>query len=606
MRGLIERRRKALRSYLLLLSRAPRATVAAALLVQTVAGLSAPLVIIGMGVALDAALSGIGRLWVGVVLCGIGLVLQQSLAPVQVWTGEEVMRAVDRYASRRLMGSAGGTVNLRLLEQPAVVADVRDASESLAQASFTPGGACAGSLGLVSRYVTLAGAVVLLALVTSPLIGLLGFAVALVNRLGQTIGFSQWSAVIRRRAPSRRRLNYLRQLATDPVLARDVRKLRLSGWIEDRYRSEARRYLGPLWWARRRLLGRRFVGYAAATLILGTVLLWLGSRDLMADGVSAGQLAIMLQAVAVCVLFGVIFPESDTKMQYGLSAWDAIERVETALATSTAACEPVAAPDRTGATRDGQAAVALLGVGFEYRPGTPVLDGVDLVLPAGRSTAVVGVNGAGKSTLVKIAAGFYRPTSGRVVVDGVELTPSGVSGWQRQIAVLYQDYLTYQLSFRENVTMQSVSPGSDDQLVESCLDEVGLASVLDRCPAGIDTPLSRLMVGGTDLSGGQWQRLALARALYAVRTGARLLVLDEPTSQMDARGEAEFYERFLEMTRGVTTLVISHRFSSVRRADSIAVLDGGVITEHGDHEQLVRLGGTYARMFTAQAERYGR
>jgi ATP-binding cassette subfamily B protein len=167
-----------------------------------------------------------------------------------------------------------------------------------------------------------------------------------------------------------------------------------------------------------------------------------------------------------------------------------------------------------------------------------------------------------------------------------------------------QDYLQYELTVRQNVAMQAPDDGDDDAGMVQVLRDVGLGAAFDALPLGLDTPLSRLLPGGTDLSGGQWQRLALARALYAVRHGARVLVLDEPTSQMDARGEAEFYTNFLELTRGITTLVISHRFSSVRQADTIAVLAGGVITELGSHSELIHTGGDYSRMYAAQSSRY--
>jgi ATP-binding cassette subfamily B protein len=298
-------------------------------------------------------------------------------------------------------------------------------------------------------------------------------------------------------------------------------------------------------------------------------------------------------------------------MQYGLIAWNALRGVERALTTADATLQAAStkqsttAPPAATSEKAVPADVRLEGLTFSYSATTPVLRGVDLALPAGRSTALVGINGAGKSTLVKLLAGYYQPLTGQTLIDGVSLNPSQAREWQRSIAILFQDYMPYQLSLRDNVVMQSPQDQADDELVASALHHAGLGEVLSRLDQGLDTPMSRLSPGGTDLSGGQWQRLALARAIYAVRTGSRLLVMDEPTSQMDARGEAEFYQRFLDLTNGVTTLVISHRFSSVRRADRIAVLDGGVITELGNHDELTHAGGTYARMFAAQADRYG-
>ncbi len=157
---------------------------------------------------------------------------------------------------------------------------------------------------------------------------------------------------------------------------------------------------------------------------------------------------------------------------------------------------------------------------------------------------------------------------------------------------------------RDNVAMSAIEHRDDDDGIVQELERVGLADLVASLPERLDTPLTRAVPGGRELSGGQWQRVALARALFAVRHGASVLVLDEPTAQLDARGEAEFYDTFLDLTRGVTMLVISHRFSSVRRADRIVVLDAGRVAEAGTHEELVAHGGTYAEMFAVQARRF--
>ncbi|MFT4110632.1 ABC transporter ATP-binding protein [Propionicimonas sp.] len=601
MRTVLRRRWHSFVQYRTFLGWVPAWLLAGVVMLHVVAGLAVPAVLWGMGLAVDAATRSGEGLAFALLLCGVGLVLQQGLAPAQVWASAEVSQRVDARVSSALVETCDRS-GLRALEDDLVVSRVRDVSESLSSRWDTPGEATGGALALVSRYVTLAASVGLLGWVAGWWVGLLGLVIALVNRLGQTFALSVWSTVNRRRAPNRRRMSYLRELATDPLLAREVRKLRLHGWLAQRYRWEARRHLAPLWYARRTVLGWRFVGYSVVSLALGGLLLWLGVAHLSGQGpVSAGQLTVLIQACVVCVLFGVMFPESDIRMLYGLAPWDSLRAV-----ADTLAVEPRAPlPASPAVPPSAPAAVRVDGVRFGYLPGLDVLAGVDLDLPAGTSTALVGVNGAGKSTLVKLLAGYYSPDTGEVRVDGAPLASTAGRVWQGGIAVLFQDYLTYQLSLRENVVMQSARNSVDDQVVVACLEQVGLAPVVARLERGLDTPLSRLLPGGTELSGGQWQRLALARALYAVRTGARLLVMDEPTSQLDARGEAEFYRQFLELTEGVTTLVISHRFSSVRRADRIAVLDGGVITERGSHDELLAAGGTYARMFTAQAARYG-
>jgi ATP-binding cassette subfamily B protein len=167
--------------------------------------------------------------------------------------------------------------------------------------------------------------------------------------------------------------------------------------------------------------------------------------------------------------------------------------------------------------------------------------------------------------------------------------------------VVYQDYTRYPLSAEENVALNLLGDPVDERALHQAADRAGATAVIEKLPNGWRTVLSPQYEGGQDLSGGQWQRIALARALYAIARGATVLVLDEPTAQLDVRAEAAFYDRFLEITQGVTSIVISHRFSTVRRADRIAVLDGGRITEVGSHSELLALEGTYADLFTKQA-----
>jgi len=241
------------------------------------------------------------------------------------------------------------------------------------------------------------------------------------------------------------------------------------------------------------------------------------------------------------------------------------------------------------------------GVRFAY-PGSAgaVFDGLDVTLPAGRSTAIVGPNGAGKTTLVKLLAGLHQPSGGRVAVDGNDVAELDQTAWQRQVAVVFQDFNRYPLTAAENVALGSPQHGADRDGIEAAAEAAGALGFVEALPDGWQTVLAPDL-GGVELSGGQWQRLALARALFAVRHGARILVLDEPTSWLDVRGEAAFYERFLEITRGLTTVVISHRFSTVRLADHIYVVEGGRVAEEGSHDELVARGGTYARMFALQS-----
>jgi ABC-type multidrug transport system fused ATPase/permease subunit len=224
-----------------------------------------------------------------------------------------------------------------------------------------------------------------------------------------------------------------------------------------------------------------------------------------------------------------------------------------------------------------------------------VLDGFDLTIPAGSSLAIVGQNGAGKTTLAKLLCRLYDPLHGSIEIDGVDLKEFDLESWRRRLTAVFQDFIRFELPLRDNVA----PAGAPDEIIRASLLQAGATNLAD-----LDTPLAKRYKGGTDLSGGQWQRIALARALCAVKLGAGVVLLDEPTAQLDVRGEAEIFNRILEATRRTTTILISHRFSTVRHADRICVLEHGRVVELGTHDELMVLGGRYATMFNLQASRF--
>ena len=331
-------------------------------------------------------------------------------------------------------------------------------------------------------------------------------------------------------------------------------------------------------------------GYALA--------IWTISDAARTHAIGPRSLAIMLPMLAITAAAGNVSMDDITLAWtlFGLPDADRLEQDLRPPSELDGARDPGEAP---------QAAVRFEGVRFRYPTGTSdVLAGVDLELAAGTSTALVGVNGAGKSTLVSLLARLRDPVGGRITVDGTDIRTLDPGAWQRMIALMPQDPVRYPLTAYDNVAFGALEHADDRAGVLKAAKLSGFSSVVDELPKKWDTVLSRELPDGAELSGGQWQRLALARALFATFHGARILVLDEPTAALDVRAEARFYERFHEITAGLTTLVISHRFATVRRAQRIYVLDGGVITESGSHDELVSAGGTYAEMYKVQAARF--
>lgn len=559
------------------------------------------------------------------------LLLQQVLEPVQTALGEVLARRVDGVMHDRLVAASLGCEDLAPLEDERVLDLREEAVRELESAFRTPGSAVAGLVVLVARYAQLAGFCVVVAVCFSPPAAVALAALVVLFRYGQRGGLRRYARVIRAVTPVRREAAYLRDLAMGTRAAKEIRIFGILPWLAERHHRVHRSALEPVWRERRRIYLRPYLGYAAAGLIvLGAVLAVLGATAARREVPLTG-LVLSGQAILAAMRLGDFYPEADTQTQYGMNAADAIARFEQALAavtpTPTTRSSPPPPPSPPSPSSDAAKAprplgplpgdtvtrapsqdpprVEFRGVTFRY-PGTrePVFDGLDLTLEPGLCTALVGVNGAGKTTIVKLLARLYRPESGHVLVDGADIGSVPVDEWRRRLAVVFQDFTRYEATAADNIGFGAVEALEDRASIRAAAERAGILAVLEGLPSGLDTVLSSRHPGGVDLSGGQWQRIALARALLALRQGASVLVLDEPTSALDIRAEAEFFARFRELTRGSTSLLISHRFSSVRHADRILVMEDGRVVESGNHEELLGAGGRYAELFKLQADRF--
>lgn len=562
------------------------------------------------------------RLVVTFLLATAAFVAQQALAPLQAALNVRMKRVVDGHVLDSVLGTTLGSVSIAPMEDAGVLDELQDVLRPYQRDFATPGEACGASLALIARYVRLVALGVIVGALLHWWAGAAVVVATLVFRYGQRGGLRRYSQVWRELVPTIRRSTYLHETAVGPGAAKEGRVFGLSDWLAERYLANHTEMYARVARRRREVYLRPYVGYTALGLALAALVLVAAARAGASGELDLTRLALVLQAAMAALLLGEYYVECDVPTQYGMLAVAAKARLEERVAAAAAAAGPTAAPparpaDRAAVTqptdegaRGGlapaapEAGIRFEGVHFTY-PGsrTPVLDGLDLELPAGRSTAIVGVNGAGKTTLVKLLTRLYEPAAGRITVDGVDVAGVDADEWRRHIGVIFQDFVRFELSAADNIAVGAPHLADPDG-VRAAAHRAGVLDVVEALPRGFDSPLARAYEGGADLSGGQWQRIAIARALYAVHAGARVLVLDEPTSALDVRAEVAFFDRFVELTAGVTSLLISHRFSSVRRADRIVVVDGGRVVELGSHDELMAADGHYARLFHLQAERF--
>jgi ATP-binding cassette, subfamily B, bacterial len=412
---------------------------------------------------------------------------------------------------------------------------------------------------------------------------------------------------------AQRDADYAYRLAVDPPAAKELRIFGLPDWVLERFITSRRR-LHLLQYQATRLRERSVLASLALVLAANMLVLWMLASAALDHRVALGGLVVYASATV-----------GTSMIAFGGLNW----ALDGAAAPVAAVARLKAAMGRAGSITagdlpaDGMPAqhIRFRDVTFAYpaAPARPVLKQLNLEIPAGSSLAIVGQNGAGKTTLAKLLCRLYDPQSGAIEADGIDLRDLDLDSWRRRVTAVFQDFVRFELTLRENVApaqagapaeghpqrgLETQAPADGqpptlDDIVRAVLADAGAGAL-----ASLDTVLAKGYSGGTDLSGGQWQRVALARALSAVRLGAGLVLLDEPTAQLDVQGEAEIFERILAATRPCTTILISHRFSTVRHVDRIAVVEDGAVVELGSHDELLERRGRYWTMFTLQAQRF--
>ena len=522
------------------------------------------------------------------VFAGAAFVLMQVLAPLHAQVGTNLGDRISDWLAGKLTEAATAPPGMAHLERPELIDDLTlgrdfDLGISGPPMSITMGFIASGLVMIVGG---LASALVLFRYAWwAPF--LIGGAWASTHWLLRES--SVWQD---RQTPevleAQRHADYTYRLAVDPPAAKELRLFGLAGWTVNRF-ADRRRLLVDLRWQATRLHERPVAGTLLVILGANALFFWLLAGDVFSGSVALGA-AVTYAATAIGTS-ALAFGGLNWSLSMAAQVVAVVVRLEEEMATVGAIAPGTRSSDGMPAT-----SIRFHDVGFEYAASPArVLDGFNLEIPAGTSLAIVGQNGAGKTTMAKLLTRLYDPQDGAIEVDGVDLRELEPENWRRQVAAVFQDFVRFELSLRDNVA----PTGAPDEVIMRALEEAGAADLAD-----LDAPMARGYDRGVEVSGGQWQRIALARALCAVELGARLVILDEPTAQLDVRGESEIFERILAATRDCTTILISHRFSTVRYADRICVLEEGRVIELGSHEELMALGGRYRTMFDLQASRF--
>jgi ATP-binding cassette subfamily B protein len=505
-------------------------------------------------------------------------------------TEQLLQQKVSLAVQTRVMDHASG-LELAFFEDSASYDLLRQAQQ---EAATRPVSMISNAFGFFQTSVTFVSMIGLL-VGLSPILGVVALlapvpAFLADARFGRrAFRLTQWAS------PIRRRMQYLSQLVTSDTAAKEVKLFGLGTFLVDRFRM-----LGMLVYQRQRAMVTRryliYTGWGLLTTLAGSLTYLYVALQAVAGRLTVGDLVLLTGAVAAvqtCVqtMFrNMVAVYEDNLYMNRLHDLTALRTGLPRPDRPVPLCPPV----------PGQ--VVFDAVSFSY-PGsdTPALREVSFEIRPGQTLAVVGRNGAGKSTLVKLLGRLYDPTGGRITLDGVDLRELDPDQLRAQVAAMFQDYVAYQATAAENIGLGGLDRLDDRETVTEAAGNGGALEFVTRLPLGLDTPLGKWFDKGVELSGGEWQKIALSRAF--MRPGG-ILVLDEPTSALDAQAEHELFERLRQLADGRTTIYVSHRFSTVRMADRILLLEGGRVREFGTHDELLDLGGEYARLFRLQAKNY--
>lgn len=570
------------------LPQADRALAIAWWAVLIVRGVLPALLAITMGV-LVAAVQHEQDLAGPLTMVGVVFVLLQVLAPAHAAIGTNLGSRTSCWLYDRLARTCVEPPGMGHLENPELTNDLTMARDFNLGITGPPISVSMDFIasGLVEMVAGLASAAVLAAYAWWALFVLAGAWLATHWLLKESGVYRDRNTEQVREA--QRHADYAFRLAVDPPGAKELRLFGLGRWTVERFRKQ-RRLLFDLRWEATRLREQPVIWSLLIVTAANGLVFYLMANDAANGVLELGRMVTFASAAV-----------STSMIAFGGLSW----ALDGASAPAGAVLRLQDAMSRGGALACGVANAAGMpareirfrNVSFAYpTTGEPVLEGLDLTIPAGTSLAIVGQNGAGKTTLAKLLCRLYDPQAGTIEIDGVPLGELNLDSWRERVTAVFQDFVRFELPLRDNVAPN----GAPDEVILAALEKAGAQHLAD-----LDTVLSRAYSGGTDLSGGQWQRVALARAMCAVNQGAGVVLLDEPTAQLDVRGEAEIFERVLAETRHTTTILISHRFSTVRHADRICVLEHGRVIELGSHDELMAAGGRYRTMFDLQASRFG-